>query len=294
CVGWNQYGVTVAGSSSVSSVMYIGDYGNNRILKWSLGATSGTIFAGGNGYGCAYNQFQDIYGIVMDSDGYLYVSDFSCNWILKFPSDSNSTTMGILFINLTLTKRLFIDLLTNDLYVTTDTSVVYKISVQNNGTIDKTIIAGVYGSAGSRLNQLHSPIGVYYDYQTEYLYVADYGNHRILRFPSNSTGGTNGTVVAGITAAGGISSKKLNLPRDLIVDRNGIMYISDGGNNRVQQWLPGAKNGTTILGSSTGATGTGANRFNINQALAFDSLQNLIVADGNNNRVQFFNCTLIT
>jgi hypothetical protein len=60
------------------------------------------------------------------------------------------------------------------------------------------------------------------------LYVVDSGNNRILKFPPNSTNATYGTVVAG-SSSGGSGSNQLNDPRDLIVDMNGIIYISDGG-----------------------------------------------------------------
>jgi len=66
------------------------------------------------------------------------------------------------------------------------------------------------------------------------LYVVDSGNNCILKFPPNSTNATYGTIVAG-SSSGGSSSNQLNNPWALVVDRNGILYISDGGTRKFKR-----------------------------------------------------------
>lgn len=80
---------------------------------------------------------------------------------------------------------------------------------------------------GNGLNQFNKPVGVYFDYlNTNSLYVADSQNNRVIRFPANSTGATNGIIVAGGNGAGS-ASNQLNWPRSVFVDENGILYITD-------------------------------------------------------------------
>ena len=72
-------------------------------------------------------------------------------------------------------------------------------------------------------------MGVYFDYlSTNSLYVADYDNDRIMRFPANSNNTTYGTVVAGGNGPG-FALNQLDAPRSVVVDQNGILYITDQG-----------------------------------------------------------------
>ncbi len=82
------------------------------------------------------------------------------------------------------------------------------------------------------MNQLNQPNSVYFDYlYTNSLYVLDTGNNRVLQFPSGSTSATSGTMVAG-SSSGGSESNQLNYPRYLVVDCNGILYITDSGERK--------------------------------------------------------------
>ena len=75
-------------------------------------------------------------------------------------------------------------------------------------------------------------MGVYFDYlSTNSLYVADYDNDRIIRFPSNSTGATSGTIVAGGNGRGS-AVNQLNRPTSMVVDPYGILYITDGSETK--------------------------------------------------------------
>ena len=99
--------------------LIVGDYGNARVLQFSLDNVSadGIVIAGDNGVGCGLNQFTSIAGIAMDSLRQLYVADSACFHILQFPPDSNSTTSGT-EINTTYTPQgIFINPLNDDLYV---------------------------------------------------------------------------------------------------------------------------------------------------------------------------------
>ena len=66
------------------------------------------------------------------------------------------------------------------------------------------------------------------------------------------------------------------------------IYISDQYNNRIQKWVIGATNGTTVAGQTTGASGVGPTFLNAPTDILLDSNNNLYVSDYNNNRVQLW------
>ncbi|CAF4104803.1 unnamed protein product [Adineta steineri] len=65
--------------------MYIVDYGNNRIVLWLLGATSGRVIAGTGVGGVFPSQLNGPYYFTFDSTGALIVNDHGNNRIQRFP-----------------------------------------------------------------------------------------------------------------------------------------------------------------------------------------------------------------
>ncbi|CAF1378715.1 unnamed protein product [Rotaria sp. Silwood1] len=100
-------------------------------------------------------------------------------------------------------------------------------------------VAGGNGR-GSETNQLAHPWGLYVD-DDETIYVADWGNHRIVEWKS---GAMNGKVVAG-----GNEAHQLYAPRDVIVDKESDSLIISGcGNGRVVRWpYQNGTSGETII-----------------------------------------------
>ncbi|CAF4888805.1 unnamed protein product, partial [Rotaria socialis] len=77
------------------------------------------------------------------------------------------------------------------------------------------VVTGGQGK-GNGLTQLSYPEGVVVD-QLGTVYVADYENHRIMRWPK---GATQGSVIVGGNVRGG-QSKQLDQPISLSFDRHG-------------------------------------------------------------------------
>ncbi|CAF5116549.1 unnamed protein product, partial [Rotaria sp. Silwood1] len=67
--------------------LYVADYGNNRVMKWTIGATQGSVVAG-SASGVAgsttqlMNQPADV--ALDPSETYLYVSDYGNHRIQRF------------------------------------------------------------------------------------------------------------------------------------------------------------------------------------------------------------------
>jgi uncharacterized protein (TIGR03437 family) len=165
------------------------------------------------------------------------------------------------------------------------------------------------GTAG-----FNTPVGLAVDPRTGNLYVADSGNHRVLRFPSPFDkqfriepdfvyGQPN---LASRTAnTGGVSRVSLNQPLGVTFDPFGDLWVSDSGNHRVLRFnaavlenpLPEADlvigqpdfASSRVNRSGTEISGSG---FNAPHGLAFDTQGNLYVADSNNSRVLKFNVPL--
>ncbi|CAF4893317.1 unnamed protein product, partial [Rotaria socialis] len=62
---------------------------NNRIMRWSSGATQGKVIAGGNGHGNQLNQLHSPISFSFDQEGNMYVSDSGNHRIQKFNIDQH-------------------------------------------------------------------------------------------------------------------------------------------------------------------------------------------------------------
>ena len=84
---------------------------------------------------------------------------------------------------------------------------------------------------GGNVNQINTPWDIYVDADLN-VTVADYPNHRIIRW---APGATEGVVVAGGNGSGADNSN--TNPRGIYVDEdNDFMYIADSNNHRIVKW----------------------------------------------------------
>ncbi len=98
---------------------------------------------------------------------------------------------------------------------------------------------------------------------------------------------SDGKLLMTIGKAGGAAEPECcYAPNDVIVAKNGDIFVSDGhgaGNNKIFKF---DKSGKML--KSWGKLGTGPGEFDQPHSLAFDSKGRLYVADRNNNRIQVF------
>jgi len=95
-------------------------------------------------------------------------------------------------------------------------------------------IAGGNGY-GDKLNQLNYPYGIYVDHQQQNIYIADYRNHRIVKWKLDG-GSDHGQIVAGGNGQGN-RTDQLNQPANVILDeKKKSLIICDQGNRRVVRW----------------------------------------------------------
>ncbi|CAF1165353.1 unnamed protein product [Adineta steineri] len=182
--------------------MYVSDKGNNRVMFWQSGASSGSLIAGTGSSGSANNQFNAPIMIDRDpSTGTLYISDGKNHRIMRYLSNATSGTVvagnngaGTGSTQLNYPYGFIFDSSTNSLLIANlhNNNVVRWVIGASNWTILAGSIVGTGGSTSILLNQ---PVGITLDYYGN-MYVADSGNHRIQFFLA---GQSSATTIAGST-----------------------------------------------------------------------------------------------
>ncbi|CAF1308101.1 unnamed protein product, partial [Didymodactylos carnosus] len=152
-------------------------------------------------------------------------------------------------------------------------SVVFKLI---NATGNAKLVAGEFATSGPPPAQFNFPYGVYADSGT--FYVSDAVNDVVIKFFSNSTNGTNGTVVAGSLGNGAIIGAPAGI---YVVSSSGNLYVADNNNDRVLRWLPGAdpSTGGVVIASNTLA--------NVYDVIVTANEQTLFVTDTTNSVKKF-------
>lgn len=155
-------------------------------------------------------------------------------------------------------------------------NIVMKRAVADDANTT-TIIAG-NGTMGAAANMLAFPRGIWVDKKLN-LYVTDSENDRIQVFPY---GQMNATTIAGNGAPGTID---LDCPSGVALDGNGYLFITELYNHRV---VGSGPDGYRCIAGCSRMNGSAANQLTRPRALSFDSIGNLFVIDGYNDRIQKF------
>jgi sugar lactone lactonase YvrE len=211
-------------------------------------------------------------GLFFDRNGRLWVADSGNNRVLRF---SSASSVG-------------------------STAMADKVLGQpgfNSGTPGMAL-----GIVGPPLTRMNFPIGLWVD-GTDHLWVADNGNHRVLRYDNATTHLDGGAAdgVLGQTNFLGSSRRAgptgLQDPHGVAVSANGSLFVACTGGNRVMRFdnaatlLDGAA-ATGALGQSdltSTAGGTSASQMRLPFGLTISSGDTLWVTEGDNNRVIRFN-----
>ncbi|CAF3773362.1 unnamed protein product, partial [Rotaria magnacalcarata] len=166
--------------------VFVSDYGNNRVMKWTLRSTNGTLVAGiGNGTaGNGTNQLSCPLGIYVDQSMALYIADARNGRIQKwlFGASTGTTVGGA----------------NGQIGFPTD------VSVDNYGTIYALSGGGLYrfypGSTWGTIviSFYATTFGFKFD-SVGNAYIADYGSNVISKYTVNGT--SCGTGMASIRAA---------------------------------------------------------------------------------------------
>ena len=210
-----------------SKSFLISDYQNRRVLRWfQKNNTCAETIIEGSGY----------YGLAMDDEGFLYVSDTKRHEVRRYRSgdhdgivvaggNGSGSNVNQLhhptYIFVGPDKALYVSDTWND-----------RVMKWNQGAEEGIIAAGGQGK-GNNQGQLNHPTGLLVD-QLGTIYVADYWNHRVMRWDRDAT---HGKKIAGRSLVPGYKQDQLNGPEGIAFDRYGNLYVADSNNHRVQRFL---------------------------------------------------------
>lgn len=168
--------------------LYIGDYGNSRIMSYAKGATNGTLVFGNMGSGLNRTQLQNNVGLQFDTySNSLLIANHMARNILQYSLGATywehragnlNGTLGASSTELLGPTEAIFDPMGN-LYVADRDN--QRIQFFIKGQLNGTTIAGTVYTCSSTLDKLCSPWSLRLDRQLN-LYVTDTGNHRILKF----------------------------------------------------------------------------------------------------------------
>ncbi|CAF1559690.1 unnamed protein product [Rotaria sp. Silwood1] len=204
--------------------LIICDYGNRRVVRWSRrsGTTQGEILL----------DNIDCWGLFMDDQRYLYVSDTEKYEVRRYQiGDKNGVILagengnGAGLNQLNWPTYIYVDQ-QQTVYVSDYCN--HRVMKWNKGAKEGIVVAGGQGY-GDSLVELSRPSGLFVD-TLGTIYVADSGNHRVMRWPK---GAKQGTVIVGRNGKGA-GANQFNHPVGLSFDRHGNLYVVDNENNRVQ------------------------------------------------------------
>ncbi|MDA9887899.1 NHL repeat-containing protein, partial [Flavobacteriaceae bacterium] len=259
-------GITI----DTSGNLYVADKGNHKIRKITpegvvttfVGSTSG--FADGTGTDA---QFNEPYGITIDTSGNLYVADMGNNKIRKITPEGVVTTFAgstLGYLDGTGTEAQF----NNPFDITIDVSGNLYVTDRYNHKIRKITPEGVVSTlAGSTLGyldgtgtdaQFHNPQGVTIDVYGN-LYVADRYSNKIRKITPQGVVSTYAGVTiydsggnpepGDVDGAGTVA--RFNQPSGVAFDTSGNLIVVDWGNHKIRKIFNGAK----LTGDSSGQAG---------------------------------------
>lgn len=207
--------------------LIIADNGNRRVVRWSRQnqIENGEVII--ENIGC--------YGLTMDKNGSIYVSDYKKNEVKQWRKGeingrvvAGGNGKGCQF-----------NQLNSPTYISVDEDCSLYITDKGNDRVMKwekdaeegEIIAGG-NSQGNSLNQLFNPAGVIVD-PLGRIYVADGNNNRVMCW---CKGGREGRIVVGANGRGKQPNQFFG-PTGLSFDNEGSLYVSDFMNCRIQNFV---------------------------------------------------------
>jgi sugar lactone lactonase YvrE len=208
-----------------NACLIICDYGNRRVVQWPCrnGTSGQTIISD-----------VDCYGLGMDNEGHLYISDCKKHEVRRWRIEGSAEEVvaggngqGTYLDQLDYPTYIFIDK-DHSIYV----SDLFNCRVMKwtKGAKEGVVVAGGLGS-GTSVTQLSEPGGIFVD-ELGTVYVTDSRNNRIMRW---SKGTRQGSIVVGETGEKK-QSNQLHCPVGLSFDQTGNLYVGDINNNRVQKF----------------------------------------------------------
>ncbi len=294
--------------------LFISDLDNSRIRKINRNGIISTVagngvsgFSGDGGLATAA-RLSYPWGIVLDSSGNLFICNDGVSRIRKVTLDGiintvagidtvngggyNGDTIPAINAQLLHPTCIALDSIGN-LYISDQSLRIRKVNTDGIiTTIAGTGLSGYSGDGGLAVNaEIGDPIAIIAD-KTGSIYFTDVDNNVIRKVDKNGIITTvAGNGVAGYAGDGGSAKlATLNNPFGLAMSNEGTLFIADTYNHAVRKIDAMGIISTFIGDGSSGFSGDGGTaknaRLNFPVALAFDNMNDLIIADYGNARIR--------
>ena len=243
--------------------------------KWSK---NGQTMAGGHEGGDAWNQLNHPYGLDVDDDGTMFIADVKNHRIMRWKPKAMEGEMmvgrrgqGNQTDQLDHPLAVLMDQINNVLIVSErGNRRVMRWSLDNDQSkmnVGQVMISNIL-SFGLALDNQGS------------LYISDFGRHEVRRYGPQD--GREGVIVAGGYSPGA-RLNQLNYPRDIYVDDDQSVYISDTENHRVVKWPRHAREARVVAGGQ--GQGNSLEQLSWPSGIFVDRMGSIYVVDQGNNRV---------
>jgi sugar lactone lactonase YvrE len=220
------YPLGIAINKSADDV-YVADYSNHRIEEFST--SDGKFIRAFGSFGSGNGQLANPTGVAIDSVGNVWAVDGGNNRVEVF---SSTGTFIAVYGKLGSGNGQF----TGPQGITINSSDHVYVADYGNNRVEELSSEGVYlrqfGSNGSGNGQFGGPYGIANDERSGDIFVTDQGGNRIEVFtPTGTYLGQFGTFGSG--------NGQFSVIRGITIGPSGYVYVIDGGNDRVQKFLPG-------------------------------------------------------
>lgn len=199
------------------------------------------------------------YGVTKASDGTIYAADTYGNRILKFQGETPSVIAGVFsfegsYVDGAPSSSQFnqpLDVAVNskgELFVAdSENNSIRKIANSKVTTLSGNGTAG-YQDGTREKSQFNLPSGLAFDNQDN-LYIADTLNHVIRKISFDGKVSTvAGSAGQSSYKDGSSSAARFNEPTDVVVTKDGVLYVADSGNQCIRKIV--GSQVTTVCGLS--------------------------------------------
>ena len=204
---------------------------------------NGRTVAGGHGQGHRLNQLNSPFGLDIDHSGTLFMADMKNHRIMRWEPNA---TVGKIIIGykgqgnridqLDRPVTVLINRM-NDRLIISDWGnqriIRWSLDQHTQNHVEGTLIISNITCFGLVLDNEGS------------LYVSDYGKHEVRRYGPGD--GRKGVIVAGGNGQGS-ALNQLDSPRNIFVDDEHSIFVSERDNHRVMKWPRNAREGIVVAG----------------------------------------------
>jgi len=272
--------------------LWVVDFGNNRVLKYAAPITTGeaaTVVVGQGTFtsgtsGTTATTLTNPAGISFDSGGNLWVGDTNNNRVLEYAAPITTGEAATVVVGqgtfttgtadttaTTLTHPIGISFdSAGNLWVGDDTNnraLKYAVPITTGEAATLVVGQGTFTTftAGTTATTLSAPFGISFD-SAGNLWVADFNNNRVLKYPATISQVTGQlTVVAGSCGINVVSGAPINYgsltPGSISTEQTVVLQNTGtvAGTLAVHgtDWLDGSSTSQILVGNTKFSTGTG-------------------------------------